>query len=80
MESTIYRFIFRHSRKEQILLLVLTACSFPFLYYSLDLPKRIINEALGAKGSPEFPVTMLGVELTQLQFLWTLSGVFLALV
>lgn len=80
MDSTIYRFIFRHSKKEQILLLVLTAFSFPFLYYSLDLPKRIINEALGAKGSPEFPVTMLGVELTQLQFLWTLSGIFLALV
>jgi ABC-type multidrug transport system fused ATPase/permease subunit len=80
MEPTIYRFILRHSKKEQIVLLFLTLVSFPFLYYSLDLPKRIINEALGAKGSSEFPTQMLGVELTQLEFLWVLSGMFLALV
>lgn len=80
MESTIYRFIMRHSKREQILLLVMTVISFPFLYYSLDLPKRIVNEALGAKGSASFPVTFLGFEFQQLEYLWTLSGLFLVLV
>lgn len=80
MESTIYRFILRHSKREQILLLVMTVISFPFLYYSLDLPKRIVNEALGAKGSASFPVTFLGFEFQQLEYLWTLSGLFLVLV
>ena len=80
MESTIYRFILRYSKREQIILLAMTLISFPFLYYSLDLPKRIVNEALGAKGETEFPVTFLGFEFEQLEYLWTLSGLFLALV
>lgn len=80
MESTIYRFILRYSKREQIILLVMTVISFPFLYYSLDLPKRIVNEALGAKGAVEFPITFLGIEFQQLEYLWTLSGLFLALV
>lgn len=80
MESTIYRFILRYSKREQIILLVMTLISFPFLYYSLDLPKRIVNEALGAKGGTDFPITFLGIELQQLEYLWTLSGLFLVLV
>ena len=35
MEPTIYRFILRYSKREQIALLIMTAFSFPFLYYSL---------------------------------------------
>ncbi|MDF1793469.1 MAG: ABC transporter ATP-binding protein/permease [Thalassobaculaceae bacterium] len=80
MESTIYRFILRYSKREQVVLLAMTLISFPFLYYSLDLPKRIVNDALGAKGKTEFPVTFLGTEFHQLEYLWTLSGLFLALV
>jgi len=80
MEPTIYRFILRYSKREQIVLLVLTFISFPFLYYSLDLPKRIVNDALEAKGETEFPITFLGIEFQQLEYLWTLSGLFLALV
>lgn len=80
MEPSIYRFIFRHSKREQIVLLIMTALSFPFLYYSLELPKKIINEALGAKEDMAFPVEWLGLQFDQLEYLWTLSGVFLALV
>lgn len=80
MESSIYRFIFRYSKREQIVLLVLTGLSFPFLYYSLELPKKIINEALNAKGRAAFPVEWLGFSFGQLEYLWTLSGLFLALV
>jgi len=80
MEPTIYRFIFRYSKREQIVLLLVTLLSFPFLYYSLDLPKRIINDALGAKGSTEFPTDLFGYQVDQLTYLWVLSGMFLALV
>ena len=34
LEPTIYRFILRHSIPQQLLLLVLTLVSFPFLYFS----------------------------------------------
>ena len=53
MESTIFRFVLRYSRKEQILLVLMTLSAFPFLYVSLDLPKTIINEAIGGKGFPK---------------------------
>ena len=77
MEPTIFRFIFRHSKKEQIFLLVLTGLSFPFLYYSLDLPKTIINQAIGGK---DFPRDLLGYQFDQIPYLLLLSGIFLALV
>jgi len=77
LEPTVYRFILRHSLKHQIMLLVLTLISFPFLYYSLDLPKTIINRAIGGK---RFPQPFFGFELNQVPYLMTLCGIFLALV
>jgi ABC-type multidrug transport system fused ATPase/permease subunit len=77
IEPTVYRFILRHSHKQQIMLLVLTLVSFPFLYYSLDLPKTIVNRAIGGK---HFPQTFLGFDFDQVPYLMTLCGVFLGLV
>src|ERR1700722_12485572 len=77
IEPTVYRFILRHSLKQQIMLLVLTLVSFPFLYYSLDLPKTIVNRAIGGK---HFPQEFFGLELDQIPYLMTLCAIFLALV
>jgi len=77
IEPTVYRFILRHSFKQQIMLLVLTLVSFPFLYYSLDLPKTIINRAIGGK---HFPQEFLGFEFDQIPYLAIMCGIFLALV
>jgi putative ABC transport system ATP-binding protein len=77
IEPTVYRFILRHSLKQQLMLLVLTLVSFPFLYYSLDLPKTIVNHAIGGK---HFPETFLGMQLEQVPYLMTLCAIFLALV
>ncbi len=77
MDKTIFAFIWRYSRKEQLILLVATLASFPFLYYSLDLPKTIINEAIGGQN---FPVTLLGYELEQIPYLLVLCFIFLILV
>ncbi|HEX3538284.1 MAG TPA: ABC transporter ATP-binding protein [Stellaceae bacterium] len=77
LESTIYRFILKYSLKQQIFLLLLTLASFPFLYYSLDLPKTIINHAIGGK---RFPQELLGIQFEQIPYLMTLCGAFLALV
>jgi putative ABC transport system ATP-binding protein len=78
IEPTIYRFILRHSLPSQILLLVLTLVSFPFLYYSLVLPKTITNEAI--KSSKHFPQHILGFSFDQIPYLMFLCGVFLLLV
>ena len=77
LEPSVYRFILRHSFKQQIMLLVVTLVSFPFLYYSLDLPKTIVNRAIGGK---HFPQAFLGFEFDQIPYLMTLCGVFLVLI
>ena len=77
MEPSIFRFVLKHSRREQILLLIFTLLAFPFLYMSLDLPKIIINEAIGGR---DFPRAILGFELEQIPFLLLLCGMFLLLV
>lgn len=77
MQDTLFRFVFRYSMRQQIVILTMTVLSFPFLYFSLDLPKIIINEAIGGK---DFPRTVLGIEFTQVSYLMALSFVFLALV
>src|SRR5437870_2929683 len=77
LEPTIYRFILRHSKRQQITLLLLTLASFPFLYYSLKLPKTIINRAIEGK---HFPQEFLGIDFDQVPYLMLLCGVFLALV
>jgi putative ABC transport system ATP-binding protein len=77
MESSIFRFILRYSRKEQILLLVLTLSAFPFLYMSLDLPKTIVNQAIGGS---DFPKQIFGFEFDQIPYLLILCFIFLLLV
>src|SRR6266478_4823581 len=77
LEPTIYRFILRHSLPRQLMLLLLTLISFPFLYFSLDLPKTIINRAIGGK---QFPQHIFWFDFDQVSYLLILCGLFLTLV
>src|SRR6516164_5193868 len=78
LQPTIYRFILRHSLRQQLLVLMLTLASFPFLYYSLKLPKTIINGAIAT--SKHFPQNIFGFEFDQIAYLTLLCAAFLALV
>jgi putative ABC transport system ATP-binding protein len=77
MEPTLFRYIFKYSWHQQVALLVMTGLSFPFLYYSLELPKLIVNQAIGGK---TFPKLVAGYELDQLKYLTLLCTIFLLLV
>ena len=46
MDSNLFRFIWRHSRRDQIVILCVIFASLPFYWTSLDIPKRIVNDAL----------------------------------
>ena len=46
MDPSLFRYIWRNSRREQIAILMLILFSLPFYWLSLDVPKRIVNEAL----------------------------------
>jgi hypothetical protein len=66
LDSSIYGYILHYSLREQAYLVVVTLLSFPFLYYSLDLPKLIVNRAISGK---EFPQKFLGMEFDQIPYL-----------
>jgi ABC-type multidrug transport system fused ATPase/permease subunit len=76
MQSTIFGFIRRYSWRQQLVILLMTVLSFPFLYASLELPKQIINDALGQPDGG----TIMGYELDQLDYLMVLCTIFLVLV
>ena len=89
MDKSIFKFIFRHTKPQQIYVLFITAASLPFYYASLDIPKLIVNTALEADDptveGDEFPrpLRVLGIELgdmDQMTLLFTLCFLFLALV
>jgi putative ABC transport system ATP-binding protein len=50
MDQNIFRYTWRHSRRDQIWLLVVVLASLPFYFVSLDLPKRIINGPIQGEG------------------------------
>lgn len=77
MESNIFRFILRFSLRDQVILVVASAATLPFLYLSLELPKIIVNQAIDGK---DFPKLVLGHAFDQIPFLLLLCGLFLVLV
>ncbi|MBJ3777156.1 ABC transporter ATP-binding protein/permease [Acuticoccus mangrovi] len=77
MESTLFGFIWRYSKRQQIIILGMTVVSFPILYMTLELPKWIVNDAISGK---DFPKSIMGFELTQIPYLIVLCGIFLGLV
>jgi len=77
MEPSIYRYILRNTRRDQIILILFTVASFPFVYWSLDVPKTIINKAIGSEG---IPAEILGIPMTQIGFLFVMCLLFILLV
>lgn len=77
MEPSIFSFIWKFSRRDQLYLLAFTLFTFPFLYATLELPKRIINDAIGAESDT---VSLFGFEITQVQFLLALCFAYLGAV
>lgn len=77
MERSFFRYVLQHTWRDQALLLVLTVVGFPLLYINLELPKRIVNNALQGKNIPQ---TFLGFEVTQISYLMALSLLLLTLI
>jgi len=79
VEKSIYAYILRHSMRQQVVITLIAAGSLPFLYAFYELPKRIINEAIQSKNIT-YPTEFLWTEFDQITYLFTLCGMFLALV
>jgi putative ABC transport system ATP-binding protein len=79
MEHSIYKYILRYSKKQQVILTIMSIMSFPFLYIYLEIPALIIDQAISSKDIT-FPVEYFGIEIDQKPFLYTMVGLFLLLV
>lgn len=77
LPASLFGFINRFSWRDQLVITAITLISFPFLYYSLDLPKIIINQAIRGDN---FPKQFFGTDFEQIEYLLLLSFMFLGLV
>ena len=50
MEPRLFKYIWHHSRREQLAILLMVVISLPFLYMSFNLPKSIVNEGIQGEG------------------------------
>jgi putative ABC transport system ATP-binding protein len=71
MERSLFGFIIRYSKREQLLIVPLVVASMLIYFSMLDLPKAIINEAIQGKRfpTPEATVAFLKVHFTLPAFL-----------
>ncbi len=46
MERNLFKYIWRHSWRDQVYILVIVALLQVFYFISLDLPKRIVNDGI----------------------------------
>jgi putative ABC transport system ATP-binding protein len=101
LEPNLLRYVWRHSRREQIAILTIIVLSLPFYWISLDVPKRIVNDAIqggafahgnkvahlfqGVISLPAFLggtklLSIPGIPLGQMAYLFALSGIYFLLV
>ncbi len=77
MEKSIFAYVRKHTARQVLLILLIMAPMFGMQIMMYQLPKTIIDDAIGGDKSL---YTVLGIELTRLDYLWVLCGSFLALV
>jgi putative ABC transport system ATP-binding protein len=82
VDRSLFGFILRYSKRDQLLIVPLVLGTMVVYYLSLDLPKTIINQAIQGGSFPEKETTVgfLGLSLTQIEYLLALSLLFLGLI
>ncbi len=82
MERSLFGFILRHSKRDQLRIVPFVLLTMVVYYASLDLPKTIINEAIQGNRFQEgaSSTSFLGVELGRIEYLFALSMIFLGLI
>ena len=75
LDDGIFRLIFRRTRLRQVVLLLIAATAMPTLYLTLEIPKHIINHAIGSQSGV---IRIDDVTLGQLEFLVLLCFLYLA--
>lgn len=77
MEKSLFGFIWKYSARQQIFILMVTVLTYPVVYFLLELPKLIVNDAVQGDN---FPRDVLGFDFDQIPYLVLLCFTFLGLV
>jgi len=82
VERSLFGFIIRYSKRDQLLIVPLVVASMVVYYLSLDLPKTIINQAIQGVSFPSADSVKrwLGFDLERIPYLFALSLLFLGLI
>lgn len=67
MDKSLFRYIWRHSKRDQIIICAVVLASLPFYFASLDLPRRIVNEAIQGRAFEKGQTTS---QLFSISFEW----------
>ena len=60
MERNLFKFIWMFSKRQQLVVLLLAAISYPIILITLELPKAIVDEAIG--GNTRWASGLFGIE------------------
>ena len=74
MDTSLFKTVLQYTRKQQVLMILLSLVAMPILYVTLELPKQIVNNALNAE---RFPLEFFGYGFDQVTLLMVLSGLYL---
>jgi putative ABC transport system ATP-binding protein len=69
MEPNLFKYILKHSRRDQLVILAVVVVSLLFYYASLDLPKTIVNAIQKLAAHPERVTTFMHLEFALPGFL-----------
>src|SRR5215211_2661983 len=64
MDRSLFRYIWRHSKRDQLIICAVVLASLPFYFASLDLPRRIVNQAIQGRAFEGGQVTARFLELS----------------
>src|SRR5215211_526178 len=64
MDRSLFRYIWRHSKRDQLIICAVVLASLPFYFASLDLPRRIVNQAIQGRAFEGGQATARFLELS----------------
>ena len=64
MTKSLFRYVWRHSKRDQLTIFAVVLVSLPFYYISLDLPRKIVNEAIQGRAFENGTMTASFLELS----------------
>jgi len=67
VERNLFKYILRHSRRDQVVILIIVVLAQIFYFLSLDIPKTIVNTAIQGKG---FSGAAATVNFFAISFTW----------